>query len=267
LVHDLPIAMKKANIQEALSDLSLGGLLFFPQTESTNDTAKGWAMNGAADLSVVYAEEQTHGRGRGSRTWVTNPGTGLAFSVILHPTFDEENYLQRFTGLGALAVCEAIESLGLLPQIKWPNDILLHGRKFCGILVESGWMDGHALYVVLGIGINISDGSVPINTELNYPATCLEAESQAACNRSLLLIEILKNLIKLRPQVAEDGFLFAWEKRLAFMGEKVSLRGGEEGERVGWVRGLERDGSLRLLSQDGEIFSVHVGEIQLRPLV
>ncbi len=255
--------MNEIDIQEALSDLSLGGLLFFPQTTSTNDIAIEWALKGAPEFSLVYAEEQTRGKGRRSRSWVTNPGTGLAFSVNLHPTVGEEKHLQRFTALGALAVSEAVEALGLLPKIKWPNDILLNGRKFCGILAESGWQDDHALYVVLGIGVNVSPGSVPVDEALNYPATCLEAEIHTSCSRLSLLHEILKYLIKWRPLISEDVFLGAWEKRLAFLGEKVSLRGGTEGETIGWVQGLDPDGSLRLSSLDGKLFSVQAGEIEL----
>ena len=98
--------------------------------------------------------------------------------MILRPQSGEEEHLQKFTALGALAVCEAVESLGLIPRIKWPNDVLLNGRKFCGILVETGWLDERARYIVLGIGVNVTPASVPDSGDLNFPATCLEVEGQ-----------------------------------------------------------------------------------------
>jgi BirA family biotin operon repressor/biotin-[acetyl-CoA-carboxylase] ligase len=187
--------------------------------------------------------------------------------VILRNKPGEEEHLQKFTALGALAVCEAVEALGLPAKIKWPNDILLNGRKFCGILAETGWMDAKPLHVVLGIGVNVHPPSVPANEELNFPATCLDTDSGKTIDRLTLLQKIVKNIFSWRPQVGEDSFMSAWERHLSFIGEKVFIRGGKEVERIGLVQGLEWDGSLRLLSPDGDIFFVQVGEIHLHRLI
>jgi BirA family biotin operon repressor/biotin-[acetyl-CoA-carboxylase] ligase len=259
--------MIENTIKQALTNLHLGGLLFFQKINSTNDEAKLWALNDAPDLSLVYADQQTHGRGRGSRSWITRPGSALAFSLILHTGAGEEKHLQKFTALGALAVCDAVNSLGLPAKIKWPNDVLLNGRKFCGILAETSWMDATPLHVILGIGVNVGSASVPTTEVLNFPATSLESESGKNFDRLSLLHQIVQNIISWRTQIGGDGFMTAWEKNLAFMGEQVVLRDGSEGDKVGWVEGLAQDGSLKLRAPDGEHFSVQWGEIHLHPLV
>ncbi len=227
--------MIENNIKQALSDLPLGGLLFFPKTTSTNDAAKEWAMREAPDLSLVYAEEQSRGRGRGSRNWITRPGSALALSLILRTRAGEGDHLQKFTALGALAVCETVHSLGLPAKIKWPNDVLLNGRKFCGILAETIWMDATPRHVILGIGVNVGSASVPKTEMLNYPATSLESESGENFDRLSLLHQIVQNVISWRPHIGGDGFMTAWEKNLAFMGEQVVIRGAGEATRLaGW---------------------------------
>src|SRR5512136_875543 len=152
--------MNERSLHSALSKLPLGGLRYFEQTTSTNDMALAWAAEGAPDLALVYAEQQTAGRGRGGRRWFTPPGSALAFSLILRPTPAEQQFPARFSALGALAVCEVLERRGLQPWVKWPNDVLLNRRKVCGILVESTWMGATLNYLVLGVGLNIKPAAV-----------------------------------------------------------------------------------------------------------
>jgi BirA family biotin operon repressor/biotin-[acetyl-CoA-carboxylase] ligase len=259
--------MDEHEIRKALSDMPLRGLRFFAQTASTNDAALAWAAEGAPDLSLVYAEEQTHGRGRGIRQWLTPPGVSLAFSLVLRPRAEEESSLQMFSALGALAVCEAVEALELHPEIKWPNDVLLNRQKFCGILADAVWLNEKADHVVLGIGVNVLAGSVPRPEDLNYPATCLEVEAGKTLDRLALLHEILVAFLYWRNLFSGTLFMSAWERHLAFCGELVGVRGKAGEERVGQVEGLERDGSLRLRSPGGTGFVVQYGEVHLRPLV
>ena len=267
--------MDERILRKTLFDLPLGGLRFFEQTGSTNDVALAWATAGAPDLALVYAEEQTAGRGRGDRRWFTPPGAALAFSLVLRPRPGEQQSTPFFSALGALAVCTALGELGLSPEIKWPNDVLLNRRKVCGILVESVWMGEKVDSIVLGIGINIKAEAVPPRDQLNFPATYLEAElashefqeMESFTDRLALLHSIVQGILYWRDSMAAQDFLQAWESRLAFRGELVEVGGPGQETRVGRVDGLEEDGHLRLTSPQGEAFRVAVGEIHLRPVV
>jgi BirA family biotin operon repressor/biotin-[acetyl-CoA-carboxylase] ligase len=256
--------MQEREILAALADLPLGGLRFFSTIGSTNDEALAWAASGARDLAVVTAEEQTAGRGQAGRKWHTPPGAALAFSVILRPTAVERTLPARMTGLAALALVQSCDSMGLRPQIKWPNDLLLSGRKAAGILVESVWAGNQLDASVLGTGVNVSQAAVPPADQLSFPATSLEAELGRAVNRVGLLRETLEALLQWRSKIGTSEFIEAWEQALAFRGEQVSV--GRDGETplTGTLMGLEPDGSLRI-EADSMPTVVHFGEIHLRP--
>jgi BirA family biotin operon repressor/biotin-[acetyl-CoA-carboxylase] ligase len=262
------LKMEERNLRSTLSKLPLGGLRYFEQITSTNDIALAWAAEGAPDLALVYAGEQTAGRGRGGGRWFTPPGSALAFSLILYPTPGEQQNLACFSALGALAVCDALERHGLQPEIKWPNDVLLNRRKVCGILVESTWLGEKMESMVLGLGLNIKPAAVPPPEQLNFPATCLEAElprSGCRVQRAALLRQILKSLLDWRDRMAGDIFMQAWDRRLAFRGEMVEILVDGPASRMGQLDGLERNGSLRLISPQGRTFTVPMGEVHLRP--
>ncbi|MGA2490645.1 MAG: biotin--[acetyl-CoA-carboxylase] ligase [Anaerolineales bacterium] len=265
--------MDERTLRKTLSNIPLGGLRYFEQTGSTNDIALAWAAAGAPDLALVYAEEQTAGRGRGSRRWFTPPGSALAFSLVLRPLPGEAQSPSLFSALGALAVCEVLAAQGLQPEIKWPNDVLLNRRKVCGILVELVWLGDKMESIVLGVGLNIKIEAIPPPDQLNFPATCLEAEllsSQHAVQpveRTALLRQILQSMLHWRSLLASHLFLHTLERRLAFRGELVEILADGQAIRSGRVDGLEPDGSLCLLSPQGQIFLVQFGEVQLRPVV
>ena len=265
--------MDELSLRNTLSNIPLGGLRYFEQTSSTNDIALAWAAANAPDLALVYAEEQTAGRGRGSRRWVTPAGAGLAFSLVLRPLFGREQTTPLFSALGALAVCEALAAIDLVPEIKWPNDVLLNGRKVCGVLAESVWLGAQVESIVLGVGLNVSPEAVPPPEQLNFPATCLAAElppseqTTVLLDRAVLLQQILQAALYWRSLIATDIFLHAWEQRLAFRGEQVEIRVEGQAPRMGQVDGLEPDGSLRLLSAQGKAFTIQFGEVHLRLVV
>src|SRR5512145_784707 len=166
--------MNQSELKKALSKLPLGEVRYFDSIGSTNNEALAWVTRGAKDLSLVIADEQTAGRGRLDRKWFTPRGTALAFSLILRPTEAEKPHLTRVIGLAALAVTDALRTRGLVAQIKWPNDVLLNGRKVAGILVESVWSGEEVDYVVMGIGVNVLKGAIPSADLLSFPATSLE---------------------------------------------------------------------------------------------
>jgi BirA family transcriptional regulator, biotin operon repressor / biotin---[acetyl-CoA-carboxylase] ligase len=262
-----PKPVNEKLLRAALRKLRLGGLRFYQTIGSTSDVALAWATDGARDLSLVCAEEQTQGRGRGDRHWVTNSESALAFSLVLRPGEKESANVQFYAVLGVLAVSQVLEAMGLHPQIKWPNDVLLNRKKVCGILAESVWMGERVDSVVLGIGINVRPESIPEAERLMFPATSLESELNRSMERETILRDVLYALLEWRPRVGSEEFMQAWEERLAFRGEAVTVSAEEKLICRGQVIGLERDGGLRLLGENGKIVSVQFGEVNLRPVV
>jgi len=259
--------MDQASLQTLLADLPLGSLRYFATVGSTNDLAKCWAEAGAPDLALVAADEQTAGRGRLNRRWITPPGSALAFSLILKDTGEAD--VLRYTALGALAVCDALNAASppvLLAQIKWPNDVIATQRKLAGVLAEAQWQGEKLTAVILGIGINVASPSVPPDEQLNYPATCVEAVLESPVDRWELLHAVLERLLFWREGLGTPEFLMAWGARLAFQGEWVQVSFEGQPPLEGQVLGLTADGRLRLRDRQGELQELHGGELNVRPL-
>lgn len=258
--------MKESNFRKQLADLPIKNIRYFESIGSTNDDALAWATAGAPDFSLIYAEEQTSGRGRTGRTWLTPPATALALSLILRPTAKERQNIGLFSGLAALALVSALKTYGIAAQIKWPNDVLINRKKTAGILVETVWMGAEAESVVLGMGVNVTPESVPPFEMLTFPATCIAAEMATPIERMALLHTLLAELIAWRPKLATDEFIRAWDQALAFRGETVQVWSGTAEPMIGQVQGIETDGSLRLHLSEEETRVIHFGEVHLRPL-
>lgn len=266
--------MDAISVEAALADLHLGAVRFYERVPSTNDVAALWARSGAPDLALVIADQQTAGRGRSGRSWVTPPGVALAFSLVLFPSQFGEDQIARFTALGTVAVCDAVQGqFGLPTQIKWPNDVLVKRQKAAGILAEAQWEGAQLGPVILGIGINVASASVSEEylprASLLFPATSLETALGAPVDRLKLLHAVLAQLLTWRSHLASPEFLQAWEDRLAFKGEWVQILSASGTKAVpaqeGQVLGLAADGSLRLLTRAGEKITVRVGDLRLRP--
>ena len=257
--------MNQNELKKVLSKLPLGDIRYFDSVGSTNNEALAWATSGARDLSLVIADEQTEGRGRLDRKWFTPKGTALAFSLILRPTLAEKPYLTRIVGLAALAIADALRTRGLVAQIKWPNDVLLNGRKVAGILVESVWSGEEVDYVVIGIGLNVFKGAVPSDEVLLFPATSLEESLGPEVQRERVLHDILAGIIALRPHLGSDSFMASWDKALALRGEQVQVEQGNGTWFTGRLMGLESDGSLKLVDEEGKSTTVQFGDVRLRP--
>ncbi len=240
---------------------------FFASLGSTNDEALAWAESGAPDGALVLADAQTAGRGRSGRRWITPPGAALAFSLVLRPTPTEAGRMAYFTALGALAVCQALNGKrGLEARIKWPNDVLIGRRKVSGLLVEALWEEHTPQAVVIGIGLNVLRAAVPPPEQVNFPATSLEEALGFAPERWEVLADILRALDEWRPRLTGPDFRLEWEKALALRGELVRLDPPVGPSWFGTIQGIDEDGSLRLLRQDGQVVSIPAGEIHLRPL-
>ena len=257
--------MNQHELKKALLKLPLGNVRYFDSIGSTNNEALAWATSGAKDLSLVIADEQTAGRGRLNRKWFTPKGTALAFSLILRPTAEEKPHLTRVVGWAALAIADALRTRGLVSLIKWPNDVLLNGRKVAGILVESTWSGEDVDCAVVGIGVNVLKEAVPSDELLLFPATSLEEALGSDVQREKVLHDILAGLIALRPHLGSDSFITSWEKSLAFRGEQVQVEQGDGSAIAGKLLGLEPDGSLRVSDESGSSVTVRFGDVRLRP--
>jgi BirA family transcriptional regulator, biotin operon repressor / biotin---[acetyl-CoA-carboxylase] ligase len=258
--------MNLNELKKSLSKLPVGDVRYFETIGSTNDEALAWAANDTPDLSVVIADEQTAGRGRLNRKWFTPKGTALAFSIVLRPTAAERPHLTRIVGLAALAVAGPLRKRGLDAQIKWPNDILIEKRKVCGVLIESVWSGEDVDCMVIGIGLNVLQGSVPPAEMLQFPATNLETELGHAPDRAEILHDILAAFIEFRPQLGTDEFVKQWEELLALRGETVQVETEKSPEVTGQISGLSSDGSLKIRNEHGEFVTVRFGDVRLRPL-
>ena len=258
--------MQLESLQTTLANLPVPTIQYFDSIGSTNDAAMQWATAGAPEGALVLADTQTSGRGRTGRRWVTQPGTALAFSLVLHPTLAERAQMGLFSPLAALALVETLHThYGLqTAQIKWPNDVLIQRRKTAGILVEAAWVDQIAQAVIIGVGVNVASSAVPPADQVRFPATSLEEQLGFTPDRETLLAQVLTALFHWRPQLTEAAFRQAWQHHLAFRGEQIRLQ--EEGEQdlLGELLGINEQGNLRLRLQSGQERSVIVGDIHLR---
>jgi BirA family transcriptional regulator, biotin operon repressor / biotin---[acetyl-CoA-carboxylase] ligase len=259
--------MNEHDLQKELSSLPLGRIRYFDSISSTNDEALAWVAQGAHDLSIVIADEQTAGRGRLKRKWFTPKGAALALSVILRPSAAERSHPTRIVGLGALALTSACLKLGLHAQIKWPNDVLLNRKKTAGILIESVWTGDALDALVLGVGVNVLAASVPPADQVLFPATSLESELGRSVDRADTLRAILSAFLLWRSKLGTDEFLKAWEDALAFRCEQVQIFKDDETPLMGELLGLASDGGLCLRQANNNILTIQFGEIHLRPAV
>lgn len=226
-------------------------LVWKDRTKSTNDDARELAEQGAEAGTVVVAEEQTAGRGRKGAEWFCAPGEGLAFSVILMPGWPREQW--AWTALGAgLAVSEALEKLGHSPEIKWPNDVLLEGRKVCGILVESP-----GARVVAGIGLNVNGGQFPEGVE----AISLEQAGGRSYQREAVLELVWRGLLDVSARSVEEISAAVWE-RLAWREDEVEIL--PEG-RGGRIVGLGRFGELEVRCGEERVLLTDAGSLRAAP--
>lgn len=249
-----------------LSSTKVTQLKYFDTIGSTNDEALAWASAGASDFSLVVANEQTKGRGRFDRRWITKPGSSLAFSLVLKPNDAEKSMIPLFSPLCGIAVREAINhTLGVEVEIKWPNDVLINRKKFCGILVEASWTGGVVNGIIMGIGINISRESVPPAGNQQFPATSLEHETSCLVDRWSVLQNVLLALDKWRGKLGSAEFLQEWQDHLAFKGEAVRIEHSGKPSIIGTMKGINDQGNLVLIVNGDREVSFEIGDVHLRP--
>ena len=244
-------------------------IIRFPSLPSTNLEASRQAIEGASEGLCIVADEQTAGRGRMERQWISPPGAGLYFSIVLRPTLEQTSW-PLLTLMAAVAVHDALlESCDLVTDIKWPNDILADEKKLCGILAETvDTRIGRA--VVLGIGVNLNHSSFP--AELASTATSVEVVTGASPDRQRV-IEVLTRLLAVGYQEMQTSrgpatIIREWSSRSTYAkGKRVRVTGVDESVE-GVTRGLAGDGGLLIETDDGEIKTIRAGDVtSVRPAV
>jgi BirA family biotin operon repressor/biotin-[acetyl-CoA-carboxylase] ligase len=251
-------------ITQGLSTSVIGQrVMVYSRIGSTNDEAKRLAEAGASEGTLVIADEQMTGRGRLQRTWWAPPGTALLMSLILRPDL-APHQAQRLTMLCSLAACDAIaETTGLAPAVKWPNDVLLDGRKVCGILTELGIEGTRLAYAVVGMGINVNVDFGGAG-ELARTATSLAQELGREVSRLELLRAILTGIERWYARLRTGESPHAeWTTRLATLGQRVIVTTPTE-QLSGVAEGVDADGGLLLRDGSGMLRCVLAGDVTLR---
>ncbi len=238
-------------------------ILRFDSLPSTNTEAQRQATQGVPEGLCVVAREQTKGRGRAGRTWVSPADAGLYFSIVLRPLSLEARAWPLLTLMAALAVRDALfEAYELETDIKWPNDIIAMERKLCGILAETVEAEtGRA--VIVGIGINLNDGAFP--PELKNIATSISSLTGRAPDSEQLLQALIRALERhyeiLQAANGAEETIRAWSQHSSYAeGRRVRVHLDTE-KFDGWTRGLEPDGALRVETFTGEIRIVRAGDV------
>ena len=229
-------------------------LLHLDTVDSTNSYLK---MHRAelSHATVVYADTQTAGRGRYDRTWVSQEG-GLYFSVLLKPPYNP--FLPNLTQLMALAICQALETYGLLPAIKWPNDVQVSGKKISGILSEAVFDKSVFQAVVLGVGINVNQKDVG---HVGQPATSLKALG-VQTTRETVLKNVLQFFWQGYPALCEKGFETicpAYTQRFAALGKNITVKDGDK-TIFGQAEGISPRGTLLLRTAQG-LKEIYIGDV------
>jgi len=234
--------------------------------DSTNRRALAWAEAGAPEGALVLAEHQTAGRGRLGRSWADVPGEGLLLSLVLRPALSPER-MGLLPLAAGLAVAEALDghAAPLAPTLKWPNDVLLGGRKVCGILAE-GRPGGAHPFAVLGIGVNVGQTAFP--AELAERATSLLLATGRTPDRTALLADLLARLEARYEDLAaarHPAVLAAFAARMPPPGTPLAVHPATGGApTTGTLDGLAPDGGLRLRTPEGAVV-LRAGEVTTQP--
>ncbi len=236
-------------------------VLYYPSVSSTMDVARVEAQKNAVEGTVVFADEQTAGRGRIKRAWFTPKGSSIALSVILYPDARRLPYLIM---VASLAVAKSIKAItGLNPQIKWPNDVLLNGKKVSGILIENGICGNKISYAVIGIGININLDCSGI-PEISHLATSLSDETGKPVSRLAVIRNMLAEMEKLYTSLSSKNTVFEeWRDNLVTLGKRVKAT-AIDAVYEGVAESVARDGSLIIRTRGGQTVRVVAGDVTLR---
>lgn len=255
-------------IEEYLTTNFIGRNIYhFDSLDSTNTKAKEMAMD-EEEGTVVVAEEQIKGKGRLGRDWVSPKGKGIWMSIILKPNMLPSE-VAKLTLIGAAAVNKALEEMGIISYIKWPNDIVIQGKKVCGILTEMSCELNIINYVIMGIGINVNLLKEDFSQELVDKATSLKEITGRDLDRKRLLASVLNHFENLYLPFKQRGDISATidisrEKSLLIGKEIRILRGNDE--KIGRALDIDEQGGLIIEYKDGTREHIFSGEVSIRGL-
>ncbi len=235
-------------------------VICYPSLTSTMAAAKQEAQLGAVEGTVVIADEQTAGRGRIKRVWLSPKGS-IALSIILSPSVVN---LPSLIMLASLAVVHSIEAVtGLKSQIKWPNDVLVNNRKLCGILIESSVRGSIVDYAIIGIGVNVNLRLSDF-PEIPSAATSLSAELGRDVSRLRIIRRLLVEMERLYLALQAGGPIYEeWRDTLVTLGRSVRVKSGKT-VYEGVAESVARDGSLLLRHSNGSLSKIVAGDATLR---
>jgi len=241
---------------------------YLDETDSTNRVAQELAREGAAHGTTVVAEAQTAGRGRLGRSFFSPAYQNVYTSIVLRPrllTADAPTWTLAAATAVADAVAETVDDPEAV-EIKWPNDVLLGGRKTCGILMELTAEASHVAWMVLGIGVNLNVDRDTFPEEFRESATSLASHTGRPVERVRFVRALFEHLERTLDACGEKGFAAVrpgFEARFHMMGCDVRVRDLEGGERAGRVLGVDADGALRLETAAGECVRVLAGDVTI----
>lgn len=224
----------------------MSNILYFETLDSTQTYLKEH-FSQLDDKTVVVADQQTAGRGRFDRKWVSQLG-GLYFSILLKPT--KTDFLANLTQLMALSICQAAEKYGIEPKLKWPNDVQVNGKKLCGILSEAVAKNGHIACLVLGVGINVAQKDL---SHVGQPAISL-CELGVKTSKQDFLQEVLALFFQRYRAVLEEGFSIirpAYKERFPYAGKQITIKNGAH-VLCGVAHDLSPRGTLLLQTDSGK---------------
>jgi BirA family transcriptional regulator, biotin operon repressor / biotin---[acetyl-CoA-carboxylase] ligase len=259
---DIEIIRKHLTTPGATSDIRL-----FETVASTNEAARELAKTATPSGAVVIAEEQTAGHGRLGKPWLSPPGVNLYMSVLIRPRIPPRE-VAGFSFVGPLALADVVKAEGLSPTIKWPNDVLVEGKKVAGILGECATLDKRVDYVVLGFGVNLNVTREALRAALGNSAHAAGSLGEFAgreIDRNAFAAALLNHLAVWLAIYRERGpapLLTAWRDLDILTGRRIEVR-GEGPSYEGRVLGVDRDGYLLLRDSLGKRRRVLVGEIRL----
>ena len=235
-------------------------VIYYPRLTSTMEVARREARQGTAEGTVILADEQTAGKGRLKRIWLSPKGN-LALSIILHSGLA---HLPSLIMLASLAVVHTIEATtGLKAQVKWPNDILINGKKVCGILIENDVQGNTVSHSIIGIGINVNFRLADF-PEIQSIATSLSDELGRDVSRLSVIRCLLVEVERLYLALSAGGSIYEeWQARLVTLGKRVRATTGET-IYEGIAESVARDGSLLLRGADDSLTKIVVGDVTLR---
>ncbi|MDY4919862.1 MAG: biotin--[acetyl-CoA-carboxylase] ligase [Phascolarctobacterium sp.] len=240
----------------------------FDVLQSTNVTAVAFAKEGASEGTVIVAERQEGGRGRMQRVW-NSPAGGLWFTIILRPHIDPQ-YVAQVTLLAGVAVVKALRRVYETNaiKIKWPNDLLLDGKKVCGILSELQLKeDGSIDYAVVGIGVNVNLNPEEFPEDLKHTAASLNASFEKNYTCTYVLDNILQEFAPLYEEWMEKGaeiILTPWKELNCTLNKTVHVKDNDEIIFTGKVIAIDEAGAIIVRNEEGDTQSFDFGEISIR---